>query len=289
MHLHKTGYTINRGYIIMPKTIMMVSISLIGFFLFCLSPVFADDVLVVKGSTTVLPIAQAAAQIYMKDHPGASITVSGIGSGDGIQELINKTTDIADSSRNIKKEEEILAREKGVHFMPHPIAIDAIVPIVHPDNPVKNLTIEQLNLIYQGKITNWKNVGGLNKGIVIISRDINSGTYDTWEEKILHKTTVTPRAEIQESNATVVLAVSKNKFAIGYIGVGYLNKTVKGIKVNGIEVTTQTAKSGQYPIARPLFMFTDGQPVGIAREFIGFLLSTEGQRIVKAQGFVPLK
>ncbi len=273
----------------MPKTIMMVSISLIGFFLFCSSAVIADDVLVVKGSTTVLPIAQAAAQIYMKDHPGASITVSGIGSGDGIQELINKTTDIADSSRNIKKEEEILARENGVHFMPHPIAIDAIVPIVHPDNPVKNLTIEQLNLIYQGKITNWKNVGGLNKGIVIISRDINSGTYDTWEEKILHKTTVTPRAEIQESNATVVLAVSKNKFAIGYIGVGYLNKTVKGIKVNGIEVTTQTAKSGQYPIARPLFMFTDGQPVGIAREFIGFLLSTEGQRIVKAQGFVPLK
>lgn len=273
----------------MPKTIMMVSISLIGFFLFCLSPVFADDVLVVKGSTTVLPIAQAAAQIYMKDHPGASITVSGIGSGDGIKELINKTTDIANSSRNIKKEEEVLAREKGVHFMPYPIAIDAIVPIVHPDNPVKNLTIEQLNLIYQGKITNWKNVGGLNKGIVIISRDINSGTYDTWEEKILHKTTVTPRAEIQESNATVVLAVSKNKFAIGYIGVGYLNKTVKGIKVNGIEATTQTAKSGQYPIARPLFMFTDGQPAGIAREFIRFLLSTEGQRIVKAQGFVPLK
>jgi len=273
----------------MPRIIKIATISLIGLFLFSSSPIFAADTLVVKGSTTVLPIAQAAAQIYMKNHPGVNITVSGTGSGDGIKELIDKTTDIANSSRDLKKEEESLAREKGVHFIPHLIAIDAIVPIVHPDNPVKSLTTEQLNLIYQGKITNWKNVGGMNKGIVVISRDISSGTYDTWEEKILHKTKVTPRAQIQESNASVVQSVSKNKFAIGYIGIGYLKKTVRGIKVNGVEASTQTAKSGQYPIARPLFMFTDGKPVGIAGEFIRFLLSMEGQRIVKAQGFVPLQ
>jgi phosphate transport system substrate-binding protein len=274
-----------RRYITMPS---FTKIVIISFFLLCSSFVFAADTLVVKGSTTVLPIAQAAAQIYMKNHPGVNITVSGTGSGDGIKELIDKTTDIANSSRDLKKEEKDLAKEKGVHLISHLIAIDAIVPIVHPDNPVKGLTIEQLNLIYQGKITNWKSIDGPNKGIVVISRDTSSGTYDTWEEKILHKARVTPRAQTQESNGAVVQAVSKNKFAIGYIGIGYLKKTVRGIKVNGVEASTQTAKLGQYPIARPLFMFTDGQPAGITGEFIRFLLSTEGQKIVKTQGFVPL-
>ncbi len=251
--------------------------------------VFAADTLVVKGSTTVFPIAQAAARIYMKNHPGVNITVSGTGSGDGIKELIDKTTDIANSSRDLKKEEKDLARENGVNLTAHLIAVDAIVPIVHPDNPVKDLTIEQLNLIYQGKITDWKKVGGPSKGIVVISRDTSSGTYDTWEEKILHKAKVTPRAQIQESNGTVVQAVSRNKFAIGYIGIGYVKKSVRSVRVNSVYASMRTAQSGQYPIARPLFMFTDGQPAGIAGEFIRFLLSVEGQGIVKDQGFVPLK
>lgn len=262
---------------------------LVSLFLFYSSPVFAADTLVVKGSTTVFPIAQAAAHIYMEKHPGINITVSGTGSGDGILELIEKTTDIANSSRDLKKEEENMARGKGVHLISHLIAIDAIVPIVHPDNPVKDLTIKQLSLIYQGMITNWRSIGGQNKSIVVISRDHSSGTYDAWKEKILHKAKVTSRAQMQESNGTVVQSVSRNRSAIGYIGLGYLKNTVRGIKVNGVEASTQTARSGQYPVARPLFMFTNGQPAGTAGEFIRFLLSVEGQIIVKDQGFVPLK
>ena len=242
-----------------------------------------------KGSTTVFPIAQAAAEVFMKSHPGVNITVSGTGSGDGIAALIDKTTDIATASRDLKNEEKDLALKNSVQLTAHRIAIDATVPIVHPDNPVRDLTIEQLTLIYQGKITNWKSIGGPNKGIVVISRHPSSGTYDTWAEKILHKANLTSRAQLQDSHTKIVQAVSRNKFAIGYIGLGFLKKTVSGIKVNGIEATAQNAQSAQYPIARSLFMFTDGHPAGVAGEYIRFLLSTEGQKIVKDQGFVPLK
>ncbi len=264
-----------------------IRISIAALISCCVSPALAADTLVVKGSTTVLPIAQAAGLSYMQKHPGVVITVSGTGSGDGIRELIDRTTDIANSSRDLKSEEKDLAKGKGVRLVPHLIAIDAIVPIVHPDNPVRNLTIEQLNLVYQGKITNWKQLAGPNKGIVLVTRDPSSGTYETWKEKILHNAQATPRAQTQESNGAVVQAVSKNRYAIGYIGIGYLKKSVRAIKVNGFEATPGTAKSGQYPVARPLFMFTDGQPAGIAGDFIKFILSAEGQKIVKSQGFVP--
>jgi phosphate transport system substrate-binding protein len=265
------------------------AVGFMGFLLFVTWPAFAANTLVVKGSTTVFPIAQAASETYMKNHPDINISVSAGGSGDGIKALIEKTTDIANSSRDIKKEERDIAMERGIYPVAHRIAIDAIVPIVHPTNVVKSLTTEQLNLIFQGKIKNWKDVGGPDKGIVVISRDPTSGTYDTWEEKILHKAKVTPRAQLQSSNGTVVYAVSKNKYAIGYIGIGYLNRTVKGIKVNGIEASVHTVLSGKYPVARPLFMYTAGEPSGIAGDFIKFLLSQEGQGIVKKEGFLPLQ
>ncbi len=267
----------------------MFAVGLIGFLLITTWPAHAADTLVVKGSTTVFPIAQAAADAYMRNYPNINVSVSGTGSGHGIKALIDKTTDIATSSRDLKKEEIDMARERGVNPVAHRVAIDAIVPVVHPANPVKDLTTEQLNLIYQGKIKNWRDVGGPNRGVVVISRDTSSGTYDTWEDKILHKATVTPRAQLQASNETVVHAVSKNRYAIGYIGIGYLSKTVKGLKVNGVEASAQTALSGEYPISRPLFMFTDGEPGGTAGDFVRFVLSAEGQKIVEKEGFVPLK
>ncbi len=251
--------------------------------------VMAESRIVIKGSTTVLPITQAASETYMKKYPSVNISISGGGSGDGIKAFIDKTTHIADSSREMKPEEISLAKSKGVDPVAHKVAIDAIVPIVHTSNPVKNLTIEQLSLIYQGKIRNWNEVGGETRQIVIISRDTSSGTYESWEQKVLHGAKVTPRAQLQASNGAIVQAVSKNKFAIGYIGLGYLNKSVKGLTVNGIEASAQTAISGKYPIARPLFMYTDGQPKGEVGNFIKFLLSPEGQKIVKKEGFVPLK
>lgn len=262
---------------------------LIGTFILASSSMCAAETLVVKGSTTVLPIARAAAESFVSNSPDVNISVSGGGSGYGIKALIDKTTDIANSSRDLKQEEKALARERGVNLVATRIAIDAIVPIINPANPVMNLTTEQLNFIYQGKIRNWKDVGGPNKGILVITRDTSSGTYDTWEEKILHKAKVTPRAQLQASNETVVHAVSRSKYAIGYIGIGYLNKTVKAIKVNDIEASIKTALSGQYPVSRPLFMVTNGEPNGKAGDFITFVLSDEGQKIVKKEGFVPLK
>lgn len=255
----------------------------------CLTPAIAANTLVVKGSTTVLPIAQAVAESYMKTHPNVIITVSGTGSADGIRELIERTTDIATSSRDLKKEEKEKAKERGVHPVPHLIAIDAIVPIVHPDNPVENLTVEQLSLIYQGKITNWKQLNGPNKSIVVVTRDEHSGTFETWKEKVLQKAKLTPRAQTQESSSAIVQAVSKDRYAVGYIGIGYLNRQVKAIKVNGVEASSHTAKSGKYPIARSLYMFTDAQPRGITADFIKFILSFEGQRIVDSLGFVSLR
>jgi phosphate transport system substrate-binding protein len=249
----------------------------------------AAENLVIKGSTTVLPIAQAAGEAFMKKNPTINISISGGGSGDGIKALIDKTTAIANSSRDMKPEETKLAESRGIKPLARKIAIDAIVPIVHPSNPIRNISIEQLSLIYQGKITNWKELGGSNKSIAIISRDTSSGTYETWEDKVLHKARVTPRAQLQASNGAIVQVVSRNKYAIGYIGIGYLNKTVKGLDVNGVKATAENASSGQYPIARPLYMFTNGKPTGPAGQFIDFLLSSEGQKIVKQAGFVPIK
>ncbi|HOO91642.1 MAG TPA: phosphate ABC transporter substrate-binding protein [Syntrophales bacterium] len=248
----------------------------------------AADTIVIKGSTTVLPVAQASAEMYMKSHPGVNISISGGGSGNGIKALIDGTTDIGNASRFIKDKEVALANEKGVYPVPHRIAMDAIIPIVHTDNPVTNLTIEQLSLIYQGKIDNWKEVGGNDMKIVVVSRDTSSGTYEVWEEKILHKARVTPKAQLQASNGAVVQAVSKNKYAIGYIGLGYLKKSVKATDVNGIEASMENALSGKYPVSRPLFMFTKGWPEGIVSDYINFVLSRSGQDVVKKEGYVPL-
>lgn len=250
--------------------------------------VFAGETIVIKGSTTVLPVAQAAAETYMKGHPNVNISLSGGGSGNGIKALIDNSTDIANASRFIKGNELKLATEKGIYPVPHRVAIDAIVPIVHSENPVNDLTIEQMSLIYQGKIKNWKEVGGKDKQIVVVSRDTSSGTYEVWEEKVLHKARVTPRAQLQASNGAVVQVIFKNKYAIGYIGLGYMNKSVKAVDVNGIKATVQTALSGTYPIARPLFMFTNGWPKGKVSDFINFVVSPKGQEIVKKEGFVPL-
>ncbi len=248
----------------------------------------AGETIVIKGSTTVLPVAQACAEAYMKKHPGVNISISGGGSGNGIKALVDKSTDIANSSRFIKDKEITMAVEKGIYPVPHRVAIDAIVPIVHPSNNVGDLTIEQLSLIYQGKIRNWKEVGGADLQIVVVSRDTSSGTYEVWEEKVLNKAKVSPRAQLQASNGAVVQTVSNNKYAIGYIGYGYLNKSVKALDVGGVKASVETVLSGVFPVARPLFMFTSGWPKGKVYSFINFVLSKEGQDIVKKEGYIPL-
>ncbi|WP_456325914.1 PstS family phosphate ABC transporter substrate-binding protein [Desulfonauticus submarinus] len=243
----------------------------------------------IKGSTTVLPIAQKVAEQFMKEYPNISISISGGGSGNGIKALIDGTTDIADASRFIKQKEVKRAVKNGRYPVPFAVAYDCIIPVVHPSNPVSNLSLEQLKAIYTGKIRNWKEVGGPDRKIVVISRDTSSGTYEVWEKKVLHKARVYPGAQLQASNGAVAEAVAKNRYAIGYIGLGYLNKELKQVKVNGILGTPATALDGTYPISRALFMFTNGWPKGDVAKFIQYVVNPyKGQKLVKKVGYIPL-
>ncbi len=245
--------------------------------------------LTIKGSTTVLPIAQKVAEAYMKENPDVIISISGGGSGNGIKAIIDGTTDIANSSRFIKDKEVKLAVEKGAYPVPFRVAYDCIIPVVHPSNPVANLTLDQLKGIYKGEIKNWEKVGGPNRKIVVISRDTSSGTYEVWEKKVMKKERVYPGALLQASNGAVVQAVAKNKNAIGYIGIGYMTDTLKATKVNGVVGSEKTTLDGTFPISRPLFMFTRGWPKDDTVKFINYVLHPEkGQKLVKSAGYVPL-
>ncbi len=245
--------------------------------------------IVIKGSTTVLPIAQKVAEAYMKEHPDVRISISGGGSGNGIKALIDGTTDIGDSSRFIKSNEVALAVKNGAYPVPFAVAYDCIVPVVHPSNSLINLTMAQLKAIYKGEIKNYKEVGGPDRKIVVISRDTSSGTYEVWENKVMKKERVYPGALLQASNGAVAEAVSKNKNAIGYIGLGYVNKNVKPLMVNRIIGSEATTLNGTYPISRPLYMFTRGWPKGDIVKFINYVIHPDkGQKNVAAAGFVPL-
>ena len=249
---------------------------------------FAGSSIVIKGSTTVLPIAQGTLEAFMKKHPEVQISLSGGGSGEGIKALIDKTTDIATSSREIKKEEVELAKTKNINPVANVVANDAIVPVVHPKNKVKNLSIDQLSQIYQGKITNWKEVGGDDLKIVVISRDSSSGTFESWDHFVMKKVKVAPQAQMLASNGAIVTAIAKNRYAIGYLGIGYVNKSVKPLQVNGITASIATALSKEYPMSRELYMYTDGDATGDVAKYIAFVKSAEGQKIVVKEGFVPL-
>lgn len=247
------------------------------------------ETLLINGSTTVLPITQKVAEAYMKEFPNVNITISGGGSGNGIKAIIDGTTDIANSSRFIKDSEVKQAIENGAYPVPFNVAYDCIVPIVHPSNPVDNLTLDQLQDLYTGKVRNWKEIGGDDRPVVVISRDTSSGTYEVWEEKVLKKERVFPGALLQASSGAVVQGVAGNKNAIGYIGFGYVVDTVKAVSVNGVVGSEETTLSGAFPISRPLFIFTKGWPEGTTIHFINYLLNPEkGQKLVKEAGFVPL-
>jgi phosphate transport system substrate-binding protein len=249
------------------------------------APTLAADI-TMTGSTTVLPIAQKAAEEYMKKHPDTKISVSGTGSGDGIKSIIDGTADIGDASRDMKDKEKKMAKEKGVNPVRHTVALDCIVPIVHPSNKVSKLSSDQLKGIYTGKIKNWKEVGGGDKPIVVISRDSSSGTFEVWNEKVLDKEKVRPDAQLQASNGAVAQAVAGNKYGIGYVGIGYVNPKIKAVTVNGVKASAATAKDKSYPIARELYMFTQGEPAGAVKDFLAFIKGTEGQKIVEEEGFV---
>jgi len=262
------------------------------------SAAWAGDSLTLDGSTTVGPIAKAFAEYFMDKHKDVTITVSESGSGNGAKGLINGTCDIGCMSRFMKEKEVAAAVAKGILPVPHVVAMDGLPILVHPSNPIKNLTVEQVRKVFEGTINNWKALGGPDRPIVVVSRDTNSGTYETFYKLVMThqldgekiKTKIGSSAEYVGSNGAVRSRVQSTPNAIGYAGLGFVDRTVKALTVNDVEPNADTVASGLYPIARPLFMFTHGYPKlgSTLFRFITIYLTPEGQEMVEEIGFVPV-
>jgi len=242
--------------------------------------------IVIDGSTTVGPLAKSFAAYFMKKYH-VPVTVSESGSGNGAKSLINKTCDIASMSRSMKTRELDAARSKGVYPAPSVIALDALAIVVHPSNPVRTLTIAQIADIYTGRVTNWHQVGGPYSPILVIQRESNSGTQESFKELVIGKgIRVVRNAETQASNGAVKSRVSLTKGAIGFLGLGFIDATVKKVAVNGVLPSPASVKNGRYPLSRPLFMVTDGQPAGYVKQFVDLPKTVDGKKIVRELGFV---
>ena len=248
------------------------------------------ETLQIDGSTTVGPIADAFAEYFMRTNPGLEITVKKTGSGDGAAALIDSRCDIATLSRFMKDKEFKAAVDHNVFPVAHAIAMDGVCIIVHPSNTVSALTTAQVRDIYKGKIKNWKEIGGPDAEIVIVSRDTSSGTYETFHEKIMEKEELAKNVEYVNSNPQAQARVKTTAGAISYVGIGFVDAEVKALKIDGIAPTKQTISNGTYPVARPLFMFTNGYPKlgSTVFKFCTFYLTEKGQEIILAKGFVPV-
>lgn len=277
----------------------------LGLIIFALAaPAFAakeKNSIQIKGSDTMVNLAQAWAEKYMQDYPADFVAVTGGGSGTGISSLISGTCDIANASRNIKEKEIALAKQRGINPYEIKVGLDGLAVVVSPKNPVSKLTIDQLAQIFTGKITNWKEVGGLDKKIVILSREVNSGTHVYFKEHVLRKGNpegkeeFAPNALLLSSSQAIADEVAQNPEAIGYYGMGYISKKQKAIMVAKDEKSEyespaiENVVNGKYPISRPLFIYTNGQPQGLVKKFVDFCLSKDGQDIVLKTDFVPIK
>lgn len=251
-------------------------------------PAYAEKI-VIEGSTTVLPIAQKAAEVFMEKNAQADISVRGGGSSVGIASLLDKTCDIADASRAIKSAELEKAVSNGVDPVPHIVAMDGIALIVNSENKINALSKKQIKDIYTGKISDWSQLGGSPGKIVVISRDSSSGTYEAFGELVLKGEKPRADALLQASNQAVASTVERTPQAIGYVGLGYISDSVKALEVDGVIPTKETVLTGKYGVSRPLFMYTNGKPQGAAKEFIDFIKSAEGSKLIEEEGFVALR
>ncbi len=260
---------------------------------FVATDAFAKDQagsLKIEGSTTVGPIADAFAEVFQEMHPEISLTVKKTGSGDGAAALVDSRCDIATLSRFMKESEFKKAVEKGVMPVAHAIAMDGVCVIVHPSNPVNALTTEQVRKIYKGEITNWKQLGGADKPIVVISRDTSSGTYETFHNLPMKKEKMAQNVEYVNSNPQAYARAKMTDGVIAYVGLGFVDNAVKALEIDGVKPSRDTISSGKYPISRPLFFFTNGYPKlgSMIFEFCTFYLTEKGQEIIEAKGFVPV-
>ena len=250
----------------------------------------------IKGSDTMVHLVSSLAEAYMKKYKGEQISVTGGGSGTGIAALINGTTDICASSRDMQQKEKDEASSKGINVVEKVIAYDGLVVIVHPDNPVKELTMAQIKDIFTGKVKNWKELGGPDQKITALSRESNSGTYVFFQEHVLNKENFDPSVKLMPASSAIAQSISQDKWSVGYLGLGYTKEAkVKIINVkkdeNSPAVTPNhnTVLDKSYSIARPLFLIFNGEPQGFLLKFLEFTLSDEGQKIVEETGYITLK
>ncbi|KAF5426215.1 phosphate transport system substrate-binding protein [Candidatus Methanomarinus sp.] len=241
----------------------------------------------IAGSTTVLPIAEECARIFMENNPGSQVYVSGGGSSHGVKSVAEDVIDIGDASRDLKDSE----KEQYTDLVTHAIAKDGVAIIVHPSNPINDLTITQLQGIYTGEITNWKDVGGKDIEIMVVSREGGSGTRDCFEQVVLKpiEKDVTEYAIIQDSNGKVRTTIIGSEQGIGFISLGYVNSDVKAVKLDGTEPTIENIRSNDYAISRTLWMITKGNPDGNEQAFLDFVLSDQGQNIVSEVHYIALE
>lgn len=249
----------------------------------------------IKGSDTTLPLSQKAAENYMKTHPSATITVTGGGSGVGFSSLLEGTTDLAQASRKIKFVEVQKLKEAGKSIKEVIVAYDALAIVVHPSNKVTNLTRSQLEDIFTGKISNWKEVGGADLKIVPYSRETSSGTYEFFKESVLKNKNYMNGIMSMPATGSIIQSVSQTPGAISYVGLAYLNSTVKAIHVSYDggktfeEPSVNNAKNGTYPIVRPLYYYYELGSEAKVKSFVDYLLSPAGQKIVSEVGFITVK
>ena len=249
----------------------------------------------IKGSDTCLPLTQTEAENFMNRNKGAKITVTGGGSGVGISALMEGTTDLAMTSRKMKFDEKMKLKNAGKDTREVVIAYDALAVVVHPSNPVADLTREQLESIFTGKIKNWKEVGGPDMKIVAYSRETSSGTYEFFKESVLKNKNYMNGILSMPATGAIIQSVSQTKGAIGYVGLAYLNKEVKPLHVSYdggksyVEPSLVNAKNKTYPIVRPLFYYYETKNEAGVQPFINYVLSAEGQSTVKKVGYIPVK
>ncbi len=278
--------------------VWIFSISLLG-----ISSLWAkqEGFLQIKGSDTMVNLGQAWAEVFMQKYPDSSIAITGGGSGTGIAAILNGTCDIAQSSREVKQKELDEAKKQGFEIIQIQAGIDALAVVVSPANPVGQLTIAQLSDIFTGKITDWSQLAGQKGAILVLSRERNSGTHVYFLEHVVRRGNAggpeefAPFVLMMPSSQAIIAEVAQNSNAIGYAGMGYVNEKVKAVAVAKDEKDLfvlpqlESAKKGQYPIARPLWLLIRGQPQGWVKTFVDFVLSDEGQKIVQQMDFVPLK
>ncbi len=249
----------------------------------------------VKGSDTVLPLTQKEAEEFMKSNTGAAITVVGGGSGTGITALMDNSTDICMSSRDLKTDERLKFTEKGIDVKEVTVGFDALSVIVHPENKVSQLTREQLEKIFTGEIKNWKEVGGDDAQIVAYSRESSSGTYEFFKEHVMNKKNYASSVLNMPATGAIVQSISQTKGAIGYIGLAYMTPSVKSLSVSYdsgktfVAPSVEGAKDKSYPIARALFYFYDSKNEGKVKAFVDYVLSDAGQQNVADAGYVPIR